>query len=125
LFVPLQKSLFEGLEEPDPTLLDAFQPRSSTKRLMLKPKVTNLVNGQPAVQSPGAISAQADLLEADKENKEIHQSSVILPEQCEDSWYVFGIFQSKGFFLGGEDLYGSGMIQHIVNGLAVFNNLLY
>jgi hypothetical protein len=90
--VSLQKSLFEGLEEPDPTLLDAFQPRSSTKRLLLKPKATTPVTGQPISQSPGAMSGQADVLEADKENKEVHQSSVILPEQCEDSWYVLGVF---------------------------------
>jgi hypothetical protein len=92
LLIPLQKSLFEGLEEPDPTLLDTYQPRSSTKRLMLKPKVTTPVTGQPTVHSPGAMSGHGDMLEADKENKEFCQTNVILPQQCEDSWYVFGIF---------------------------------
>ncbi|XP_011308001.1 nuclear pore complex protein Nup98-Nup96 [Fopius arisanus] len=33
-----KKSLFEGLEEEDPTLLEAFQPRSNAKRLVLRPK---------------------------------------------------------------------------------------
>ncbi|XP_015602178.1 nuclear pore complex protein Nup98-Nup96 isoform X2 [Cephus cinctus] len=33
-----KKSLFEGLEEEDPTLLEAFQPRTNTKRLVLRPK---------------------------------------------------------------------------------------
>ncbi|XP_043271546.1 nuclear pore complex protein Nup98-Nup96 isoform X2 [Venturia canescens] len=33
-----KKSLFEGLEEEDPTLLEAFQPRPNTKRLVLRPK---------------------------------------------------------------------------------------
>jgi hypothetical protein len=84
--------LFEGLEEPDPTLLDTFQPRSSTKRLILKPKATTPVTGQVIVQSPGAISGQGDAIEADKENKEVHQTNVIFPDQCVDSWYVFGVF---------------------------------
>jgi hypothetical protein len=49
---------------------------------MLKPKAMTPVTGQPAVQSPGAMSGQGDVLEADKENIEVHQTSVILPEQC-------------------------------------------
>ena len=37
------KSLFEGLEEEDPSLLEAFQPRLNAKRLVLRPKaVTNI-----------------------------------------------------------------------------------
>jgi hypothetical protein len=92
LLVPLQKSFFEGLEEPDPTLLDTFQPRSSIKRLMLKPKAVTPVTGQLTVQSPGAISGHGHVLEADKENKEVHQASVILPDQPVDSWCVFGVF---------------------------------
>jgi hypothetical protein len=58
---------------------------------MLKPKVTTPVIGQPTVQSPGAMSGHGDMLEADKENKEFRQT-LMLPEQCEDSWYLFGIF---------------------------------
>ena len=69
----LQKSLFEGLEEPDPTLLDTFQPRSSTKRLMLKSKVEN------------TSSSVVEQTESDKENKDDHQISAALPE---NSWYV-------------------------------------
>ncbi|XP_069679986.1 nuclear pore complex protein Nup98-Nup96 isoform X2 [Periplaneta americana] len=81
-----KKSLFEGLEESDPTLLDTFQPRSSTKRLMLKPKVTTPTSS--AVfnsQSPAAVTEETDLQEADKENKDVHQTNVTIPDQREDS----------------------------------------
>jgi nuclear pore complex protein Nup98-Nup96 len=63
-----KKSFFESLEEPDPNLLDTFQPRSSTKRLMLKPKAMTPV----------------------------HQTSVILPEQCLDSWLRKSLRKSTG-----------------------------
>jgi hypothetical protein len=86
LLVSLQKSLFEGLEESDPTLLDTFQPRSSTKKLMLKPKAGTPTSGQPTAQSPAAVPGPTDVLEADKENKGVHQTSVVLPDQCENSW---------------------------------------
>lgn len=89
LLVLLKKSLFEGLEETDPTLLDTFQPRSSIKRLMLKPKAATPNSGQDTTQSPAAVPGQTELLEADKENKDVRQTSVLLPEQPEDSWYVF------------------------------------
>jgi hypothetical protein len=106
LFVPLQKSLFEGLEESDPTLLDTFRPRSSIKRLILKPKAATPISGQPTTQSPATIPGQTDMLEADKENKDVHQTSIILPEQREDSWYVFEVFYcikySQAHFAGGE-----------------------
>lgn len=43
-----QKSLFDGLEEEDPVITEAFQPRPSAKRLVLRPKsATN-----SSVQSP-------------------------------------------------------------------------
>jgi hypothetical protein len=59
---------------------------------MLKPKATTPVTGQLNVQSPGAISGHGDVLDADKENKVVHQTSVMLPDQPVDSWYVFGVF---------------------------------
>ncbi|EZA58163.1 hypothetical protein DMN91_011854 [Ooceraea biroi] len=43
-----KKSLFDGLEEEDPVLTEAFQPRPSAKRLVLRPKsATN-----SSIQSP-------------------------------------------------------------------------
>ncbi|KAL0126104.1 hypothetical protein PUN28_004910 [Cardiocondyla obscurior] len=43
-----KKSLFDGLEEEDPVITEAFQPRPSAKRLVLRPKsATN-----SSVQSP-------------------------------------------------------------------------
>jgi len=56
---------------------------------MLKPKAATPVSGQDTTQSPGAVPGQTELLEADKENKDVRQTSVLLPEQPEDSWYVF------------------------------------
>ncbi|XP_036147663.1 nuclear pore complex protein Nup98-Nup96 isoform X2 [Monomorium pharaonis] len=43
-----KKSLFDGLEEEDPVITEAFQPRPSAKRLVLRPKST--INS--LVQSP-------------------------------------------------------------------------
>jgi nuclear pore complex protein Nup98-Nup96 len=80
-----KKSLFKVLEEADPTLLDTFKPRSSTKRLVLKPKAMTPVTGQSTVQSPGAMSGQGDVLEADKESKDVHQTSVILRKSLRKS----------------------------------------
>ena len=79
---PLQKSLFDGLEEPDPTLLDTFKLRPSTKRLMLKPKT---VSAGTSVEN---ATDQNESQEHDKENKDIHQTSMTSPERSEDSWYV-------------------------------------
>jgi len=91
-----KKSLFEGLEESDPTLLDTFQPRSSIKRLMLKPKAEPPISGQDTTQSPAAVPGQTEMLEADKENKDVRQTSVVLPEQPEDSWLRKSLRKSTG-----------------------------
>jgi hypothetical protein len=62
---------------------------------MLKPKAATPTSGQATAQSPTAVPGQTDTLEADKENKDVHQTSVILPEQPEDSWYVFEVLHCK------------------------------
>ncbi|XP_063987774.1 nuclear pore complex protein Nup98-Nup96 [Diachasmimorpha longicaudata] len=46
-----KKSLFEGLEEEDPTLLEAFQPRSNAKRLVLRPKPLVNTSSTPETNS--------------------------------------------------------------------------
>jgi len=56
---------------------------------MLKPKASTPTSGQDTTQSPAAVPGQTEMLEADKENKDVRQTSVVLPEQPEDSWYVF------------------------------------
>jgi hypothetical protein len=56
---------------------------------MLKPKAEPPISGQDTTQSPAAVQGQTEMLEADKENKDVRQTSVVLPEQPEDSWYVF------------------------------------
>ncbi|XP_012057062.1 PREDICTED: nuclear pore complex protein Nup98-Nup96 [Atta cephalotes] len=43
-----KKSLFDGLEEEDPVITEAFQPRPSAKRLVLRPKLAT----NSSVQSP-------------------------------------------------------------------------
>jgi hypothetical protein len=55
---------------------------------MLKLKTATPPSGQDITQSPTAVPGQPEILEADKENKDIRQTSVVLPEQPEDSWYV-------------------------------------
>ncbi|KAG8036803.1 hypothetical protein G9C98_004125 [Cotesia typhae] len=78
-----KKSLFDGLEEEDPTLLEAFQPRPNAKRLVLRPKRRSLSptprpteNGKTtqnneAVENIEASSSCNNNIEAvDKENKQ-------------------------------------------------------
>ncbi|XP_012280499.1 nuclear pore complex protein Nup98-Nup96 [Orussus abietinus] len=43
-----KKSIFEGLEEEDISLVDAFQPRSNAKRLVLRPKAINASASSPS-----------------------------------------------------------------------------
>jgi len=47
-----KKSLFDGLEEEDPILTEAFQPRPSAKRLVLRPKSTT----NSSIESPNEES---------------------------------------------------------------------
>ncbi|XP_015116191.1 nuclear pore complex protein Nup98-Nup96 [Diachasma alloeum] len=71
-----KKSLFEGLEEEDPTLLEAFQPRSNAKRLVLRPKPlvntssTSEGNSSPRNNENSVLEGQDASVEepVDKEN---------------------------------------------------------
>jgi hypothetical protein len=62
---------------------------------MLKPKTATPTSEQVTTQSPASVPGQADMLEADKENKDIRQTSVTLPEQPEDSWYELKVLHCK------------------------------
>ncbi|XP_012260239.2 nuclear pore complex protein Nup98-Nup96 isoform X2 [Athalia rosae] len=56
-----KKSLFEGLEEEDPILQEAFQPRANAKRLVLRPKpitVTDVQSIDRVVNSVGIKESQ-------------------------------------------------------------------
>lgn len=76
-FLFYQKSLFEGLEEEDPILQEAFQPRANAKRLVLRPKRISATD----VQSPDPVAEALTVKQSenDKEdtiesaNKENHQ----------------------------------------------------
>lgn len=56
---------------------------------MLKPKAATPISGQDTTESSAAVPGQTEMLEADKENKDVRQTSVVLPDHPEDSWYVF------------------------------------
>jgi hypothetical protein len=62
---------------------------------MLKLKTATPPSGQDTTQSPTAVPGQTEMLEADKENKDVRQTSVVLPEQPEDSWYVFEVLHCE------------------------------
>lgn len=72
-----KKSLFEGLEEEDPALQEAFQPRANAKRLVLRPKPISATD----VQSPDRVVTTPNMKEAqssrenvvENSNKENHQ----------------------------------------------------
>ncbi|XP_057338404.1 nuclear pore complex protein Nup98-Nup96 [Microplitis mediator] len=79
-----KKSLFDGLEEEDPTLLEAFQPRPNAKRLVLRPKrrslsptPTSAENGNPTQSNElvesnieASASCSNDIETVDKENQQ-------------------------------------------------------
>ncbi|XP_046478891.1 nuclear pore complex protein Nup98-Nup96 isoform X1 [Neodiprion pinetum] len=76
-----KKSLFEGLEEEDPALQEAFQPRANAKRLVLRPKPISTGDAQSldrVATSPTvteSVRVKRDVLE--NANKENHQQDDI------------------------------------------------
>ncbi|XP_033229340.1 nuclear pore complex protein Nup98-Nup96-like [Belonocnema kinseyi] len=59
-----KKSLFEGLEEEDPALLEAFQPRPNAKRLVLRPKTVTSI-------SPSSPRENTNLNTSNLDNREL------------------------------------------------------
>ncbi|XP_014603478.1 PREDICTED: nuclear pore complex protein Nup98-Nup96 [Polistes canadensis] len=70
-----KKSLFEGLEEEDPVLSEAFQPRPNAKRLVLRPKpITNSTTESSNENSES--HAKNDSREERLDNSSLHNSSI-------------------------------------------------
>ncbi|XP_011153337.1 nuclear pore complex protein Nup98-Nup96 isoform X2 [Harpegnathos saltator] len=64
-----KKSLFDGLEEEDPVLSEAFQPRPNAKRLVLRPKsATNSSIQSPTENGPVTKLTGTDDIRADVSN---------------------------------------------------------
>ncbi|XP_034945165.1 nuclear pore complex protein Nup98-Nup96 [Chelonus insularis] len=95
-----KKSLFEGLEEEDPTLLEAFQPRPNAKRLVLRPKRQSSPSGTPtdngniiqnnetiegSVEASSSCSNEGEIV--DKENnQQINRQSTGDRRSSSTSW---------------------------------------
>ncbi|XP_047352980.1 nuclear pore complex protein Nup98-Nup96 isoform X1 [Vespa velutina] len=70
-----KKSLFEGLEEEDPVLSEAFQPRPSAKRLVLRPKpITNSTT--QSLNENSESHTKNDSTEERIDNSNVHNSSI-------------------------------------------------
>ncbi|XP_014482996.1 PREDICTED: nuclear pore complex protein Nup98-Nup96 isoform X2 [Dinoponera quadriceps] len=64
-----KKSLFDGLEEEDPVLSEAFQPRPNAKRLVLRPKsATNSSIPSPTENGPSSRPTSTDDSRSDVSN---------------------------------------------------------
>jgi len=72
--MPFQKSLFDGLEEEDPVITEAFQPRPSAKRLVLRPKLAT----NSSVQSPteNMESVTNDIADDRTDTNIIHSNNI-------------------------------------------------
>ena len=77
-----KKSLFEGLEEEDPSLIEAFQPRPNAKRLVLRPKHVTISQPDENINSPSIGSnidntrpSSRDSESTNKENQDYQSSS--------------------------------------------------
>ena len=55
-----KKSLFDGLEEEDPALLEAFQPRPNAKRLVLRPKTVTNISAQSPSENTSLNTSNID-----------------------------------------------------------------
>ncbi|KAF7399620.1 hypothetical protein HZH68_008212 [Vespula germanica] len=70
-----KKSLFEGLEEEDPVLSEAFQPRPNAKRLVLRPKpITNSTT--QSLNENSESHTKNDSREERIDNSNVHNSSI-------------------------------------------------
>ncbi|KAF7396599.1 hypothetical protein HZH66_007461 [Vespula vulgaris] len=70
-----KKSLFEGLEEEDPVLSEAFQPRPNAKRLVLRPKpITNSTTH--SLNENSESHTKNDSREERIDNSNVHNSSI-------------------------------------------------
>lgn len=77
-----QKSLFEGLEEEDPVLQEAFQPRANAKRLVLRPKPISVTD----TQSPDrAVITSPNVRETQSSKESVPESANKENQQQEDA----------------------------------------
>ncbi|XP_043467804.1 nuclear pore complex protein Nup98-Nup96 [Leptopilina heterotoma] len=99
-----KKSLFEGLEEEDPSLLEAFQPRPNAKRLVLRPKSTivtqveeNSLNGTAEnLASPrNGDSPQIELPNKENENQSGGNRRLSSDRRSSTSWLKSTIPRKK------------------------------
>ena len=85
-----KKSLFEGLEEEDPSLIEAFQPRPNAKRLVLRPKpTTNISHSAENSNSPVNNNLDRSLKpnkETESTNKENQASKSSSSDGKSASW---------------------------------------
>ncbi|XP_033208238.1 nuclear pore complex protein Nup98-Nup96-like isoform X2 [Belonocnema kinseyi] len=85
-----KKSLFEGLEEEDPSLVEAFQPRPNAKRLVLRPKHVTVSQSVENINSPlnGSIpdNTRPSSRDSESTNKENQESQSPTDPQSSVSW---------------------------------------
>jgi len=91
--------LFDGLEEEDPVITEAFQPRPSAKRLVLRPKLainssiqSSTENGESATRNDIADErantniVHSNNIEVNKENQSQDNNRLANDRRSSTSW---------------------------------------
>jgi len=90
--------LFDGLEEEDPVITEAFQPRPSAKRLVLRPKLainssvqSSTENGESVTRNDTDDKANTNIvhsnnIEVNKENQSQDNNRLANDRRSSTSW---------------------------------------
>jgi len=91
--------LFDGLEEEDPIITEAFQPRPSAKRLVLRPKLatnssvqSSTENGESVTRNDAADDrantniVHSNNIEVNKENQSQDNNRLANDRRSSTSW---------------------------------------
>ncbi|XP_025995170.1 nuclear pore complex protein Nup98-Nup96 isoform X2 [Solenopsis invicta] len=71
-----KKSLFDGLEEEDPVITEAFQPRPSAKRLVLRPKSATNSSVQSPIENGESITRNCTADDRTDTSNVIHSNNI-------------------------------------------------
>lgn len=67
--------MFDGLEEEDPVITEAFQPRPSAKRLVLRPKSATNSSVQSPAENEESVTRNDTIDRADTSNV-VHSNNI-------------------------------------------------
>ncbi|XP_050452741.1 nuclear pore complex protein Nup98-Nup96 [Cataglyphis hispanica] len=71
-----KKSLFDGLEEEDPVLTEAFQPRPNAKRLVLRPKSATNSSVQSPIENGESVARNNSMDDKTDTSNMVHSNNI-------------------------------------------------